>query len=106
MGHRSQIHRLLGTGRSQQGKAGLAAGHHIGMISEDGQGMSGQGPGRYMEHAREQLTGNLVHVGDHQQQPLRCGVGGGQGTRPQAAVDGTGSASLTLHLHHSNRLSK
>ena len=51
-----------------------------------------------MEHAREQLTGNLVHVGDHQQQTLRRGVGRGQGTCLQRTVNGTGGATLALHL--------
>ena len=50
--------------------------------------------------AGQQLAGDLVHVGDHQQQALGGGVGGGQGTGGQRAVDGAGGAGLGLHLHH------
>ena len=68
--------------------------------------MGGHGTGGHMEHAGHQLTGQLVHIGDHEQQALRSGVGGGQGTGGQRAVDGTGSASLGLHLHHLHGLAK
>ena len=52
-----------------------------------------------MNNARQQLTSDLVHVGDHQEQTLGSGVSGGQGTSSQRAVYGTGSASLRLHLY-------
>ena len=45
-------------------------------------------------------AGDLVHIGDHQQQTLRGGVGGGQRTGAQRAVNCTGGAGLRLHLHH------
>ena len=51
-----------------------------------------------MEHAGQQFAGDLVHVGDHQQQALRSGVGSGQRTGLQRAVHGTGGAGLALHL--------
>ena len=28
----------------------------------------------YVEYARQELTGNFVHIRDHQQQTLRCSV--------------------------------
>ena len=98
MGHRGQVHDLLHVALGQHGKAGLAAGHHVGVVAEDVQGVGGHGTGGHMEHGGQQLTGDLVHVGDHQQQALRGGVGGGQGTGVQRAVNGTGGTGLRLHL--------
>ena len=106
MGDQRHIHRFLNGGRSQHGKAGLAAGHDVLMIAEDGQGMGGQGAGRYMEHAGQQLAGDLVHVGDHQQQALGGGEGGGQRARGQRAVHGAGRAGFRLHFGNVNRLAK
>ena len=49
---------------------------------------------------------HLVHVGDHQQQTLRSGVGGGQSTSGQRAVDGTCSTSFGLHLNNLDGVAK
>ena len=98
MGDGAQVHNLLGIGLGQHGKAGLAAGHHVGVVAEDVQGLGGHGTGGHVEHAGEQLAGDLVHVGDHQQQALGSGVSSGQGARVQGAVDRAGGACLGLHL--------
>ena len=68
------------------------------MIAEDVQSMGGQGPSGHVDDAGQQLASHLVHIGDHQQQALRSGVGGGEGTSRQRAVHSAGSASLGLHL--------
>ena len=68
--HSSQVHDLLRVGLGQHGKARLAAGIYVGMIAEDVQRMAGHGTGGNMEHGGQQLTGDLIHVGDHQQQAL------------------------------------
>ena len=98
MRHRAQIHDLLHVALAQHGKAGLAAGHDVGVIAEDVQGVGGHGTGGNVEHAGQLLRRDLVHVGDHQQQALRRGVGGGQRARAQRAVDSAGGAGLRLHL--------
>ena len=67
MGHSTQIHDLLGVVAAQHGVAGGAAGHHIAVVSEDGQCMGRQRTGRNMGHAGQQAAGDLIHVGDHQQ---------------------------------------
>ena len=100
MGHGSQIHNLLGIVLAQHGKAGLTAGHDVGVITEDVQSVRRNGTSGDVEHAGQQLAGDLVHVGDHQQQALRGRVGGGQCTGGQRAVHSTGRAGLGLHLHH------
>ena len=55
-----------------------------------------------MEHAGQQLAGDLVQVGDHQQQALSSGEGGGEGASGQRAVYSAGSTGLRLHLHYLN----
>ncbi len=42
MGHGAQVHDLLRVGGAQHGKAGLAAGHNVGVVAEDGQRVGGQ----------------------------------------------------------------
>ena len=51
----------------------------------------GDGAGGYVEHRRSQLPGDLVHVGEHQEQTLRCGEGGGQ--RPGLQLEWTAPAA-------------
>ena len=98
MGHGTQVHDLLDVALAEHGEARLAAGHHVGVVAEDVQRVAGHGTGGHVEHAGQQLAGDLVHVGDHQQQALRGGVGGGHRAGGQGAVDGAGSAGLGLHL--------
>ena len=98
VGHGAQVHDLLHIGFGQHGKAGLAAGHHVRVVAEDVQALGGHGTGRHVEDTRQQLAGDLVHVGDHQQQALGCGVGGGQSARRQRAVDSAGGTGLRLHF--------
>ena len=100
MGHGGQVHDLLHVALAQHGKAGLAAGHDVGVVAEDVQRLGGHGTGGHMEHGGQLLSRDLVHVGDHQQQALGGGVGGGQGAGAQRAVNRTGRAGLGLHLHH------
>ncbi len=102
MGHGAEIHDLLHVALAQQGKAAGPAGHHVGMVAEDVQCVSGNRSGGDMKHSGQQFACHLIHVGDHQQQALRGGVGGGQGAGSQGAVDGAGGARLGLHLHHLN----
>ena len=100
MGHGGQIHDLLHVALAQHGKAGLAAGHHVGVVAEDVQCLGGHGTGGDMEHGGQLLGGDLVHVGDHQQQALGSGIGGGQSACAQRTVNRAGSAGLRLHFHH------
>ena len=98
MGHGSQVHDFLDVALSQHGKAGLTAGHDVGVVAEDVQRMGGDGTGGDMEDAGEEFAGDLVHIGDHQQKTLRRRVGGGQGAGCQGAMDRAGGAGLGLHL--------
>jgi hypothetical protein len=89
---------LLHGARGQHGEARGPAGHHVGVIPEDGQGMRRHGPRGHVHAERRQLPGDLVHVGDHQQQALGRREGGGQAAGLQRAVDGPRRSGLRLHL--------
>ena len=96
--HRGEVHHLLNRAFCQEGEAGLAGAHHVGVVAEDGEGLGGEGAGAHVEHAGQQFAGDLVHIRDHQQQTLRSGVGGGQSTGLEGAVHGAGGTGLALHL--------
>ena len=46
MGHGGQVHDLLHITLGQHGKAGLTAGHDVGVVAEDVQRMAGHGTGQ------------------------------------------------------------
>ncbi|CCX37220.1 putative uncharacterized protein [Clostridium sp. CAG:1013] len=98
MGHGAQVHDFLGAIGAQHGVTGLTAGIHVGMVAEDVQRVGSQRTSGNVDDAGQQLTGHLVHVGDHQQQALRSGVGGGESTGRQGAVHSASGASLGLHF--------
>ena len=98
--------RFLDASLGEHGEAGLAHGHDVLVVAEDAQGVSGNGSGRDVEHARQQLAGYLIHVGNHEQQALRSGICAGQGASLERAVHGSGGAGLALHLLHQHALAK
>lgn len=59
-----------------------------------------------VEHCREQLACNLVHVGNHQQQSLRGCVCRCQRSGLQRPVHGAGGAAFALHFLYQHRLAK
>ena len=95
---RGQIHDFLHAALDQHCKAGLTACHNVAVITKDVQGLSSNGTCRNIEHAGQLLSSDLVHVGDHQQQALRSGEGGGNSTCTQRAVHSASSAGLRFHL--------
>ena len=105
VGYQGHVHGLLYVARTGHGKAGIAAGHYVGMIAKDRKRLCCKRTGRDMKHGRDHFTGNLVHVGDHQQQSLTSCKRGGQSTSREGTMYGTGCASLGLHFHDLHRLS-
>ncbi len=93
-----EVHHFLDVARAHHREARLATGRHVRMIAKDRQCLAGQRPGRDMEDSRQQLAGDLVHVGDHQQQPLRGRESRRQGAGRQSTVHGTGRPGFGLHL--------
>ena len=62
--------------------------------------MRGQRARRDVHRGRGQLTGNLEHVGDHQQQALRGGKRGAECAGLQRAVQRAGRAAFALQFFH------
>ena len=106
MSNSGQIHNFLRVGFAQHCKTGLATCHNVGMVTEDVQCMGCNGTSGNMEYARQQFACDLVHIRDHQEQALRCSVGGGQSTSSQRTVYGTGCASLGFHFNNLNGCAK
>ena len=96
--HKRKVHNFLHGSGSKHGKAGLAAAHHVAVIAEDGERMVCKRTRGNMEHAGQELAGDLVHVRDHQQKALGSGEGGRQSARGKRAVHGARSTGFGLHL--------
>ena len=100
VGHQGQVHAFLHRGGSQEAEASLAGGHHVLMVTKDGQSVGGQGAGRNMKNAGQKFAGDFVHVGDHEQQALRSRVGGGKRTSGKHAVHSASGTGFGLHFTH------
>ena len=93
-----EIVRFLHRRCSEHGESGHARAHHVGVVAEDRQRLRGERTCGNVKHAGRQFACDLVHVGQHQQQALRRGVGRREGAALQRAVHRTGSTALGLHL--------
>ena len=98
LGDQRGVHHLLYRVGGEHGKTGGPCRHHIAVIAKDRQGLGRQRAGRDMEYRRAQFTGDLVHIRQHQQQPLGGGEGGAERTALQCPVDRPGSSAFALHL--------
>ena len=98
------IHNLLYATFAEHSETSLAASHHVLVVTEDTERVRSQRTGRNVEYARNQLTGNLVHVRNHQEQTLRSSEGRGEGTSLQRTVNSTSSTSLRLHFLNTDGL--
>ena len=98
VGDEGEVLGFLGVVGAEQGAAGGAAGHHVLVVAEDGQALGGEGAGRDVEGEGQEFAGDLVEVGQHQQEALRRGERGGEGAAEQAAVDRAGDAAFGLEL--------
>ena len=101
-----EVHDLLHRRGGQHGKTRLAGRHHILMIAENRQRLCGQRTRRNVEHARQQFAGDLIHIGDHQQQTLRRGERRRQGTALQRTVYGACGTGFGLHLDNFHRFAE
>ena len=104
MRDRAEVHDLLHVAGAEHRKAGLTAGHHVGVVAEDVERVRSDAARGHMDDAGQQLAGDLVHIRNHQQQALRGGVRRRQSAGGKRAVHGTGSAGLRLHFDHLHRL--
>ena len=74
MRHCRQIHYFLRAVRGQHGKTGLSGCHHVRMVPKNRQRLRGDSSRRYMKNARQPFRRNLIHVRNHEEQTLRCGI--------------------------------
>ena len=70
VGDQGEVLRLLHGRRAEHRPTGHPGAHHVGVVTEDRQRMRGQCAGGDVDHARRELAGDLVHVGEHQEQAL------------------------------------
>ena len=106
MCYASQIHNFLYAVGNQQSETCLTTSHNVGVVTKDRQSVSCQRTSCYMEYTGKQFAGDFVHVGDHQQQTLRCCISCCQSASCQGTVYGTGSACFRLHFYYFNSLTK
>ena len=99
MRHRAEIHALLHAGGGELCPAGLAAGHDVGVIAENRDGVRADGACCHVHHAGQLQPRDAVHRRDHQHQTLRRGIGRGERAGLQHALQRAAGARFGLHLH-------
>ena len=95
--HRKVLCLLRGIG-GKHGATGGAAGHDVGLVAEDGQCVRRQRARRNMQYEGRQLAGDLVEVGNHQQQALAGREAGRQRAGGECAMQCPGGTAFRLHL--------
>ena len=105
MRDRRDVVSFLHAGGRQHHPAGRTSCHHIGMITEDRQCMRRDRTRSHMQYRRREFTCNLVHVRQHQQQPLRTGETGRECSGLDCPVQGTRRPGFGLHLDNPRNLS-
>ncbi len=106
MGDKSQIHRLLDGCGGSKGESRVPDPHHVGMVSEDRKRLACKRSCGHMEDCWKHFAGDLVHVWNHEQKPLRCSEGRCESASAQGSVHRASRTSLGLHLYNVNRLAK
>ena len=100
LGDQRKVHGLLDGIRGQEGKPRGTGGHDVTVITEDGERVRRHRARRHMDHAGGEFAGDLVHVGNHQQQALRGGKGSGQRAGLKSAMQCAGGPTFALHFDH------
>ena len=99
-----QVVRLLHRARGEQGEPGLPHRHDVLVVAEDAERLRGERTGGHVPAGGRELTRDLVHRGDHEQQALAGGERGAERPGLERAVHGRRRPSLRLHLdHHRHR---
>ncbi|OPZ73616.1 MAG: hypothetical protein BWY80_00904 [Firmicutes bacterium ADurb.Bin456] len=100
VGYRPHVNYFLYAAGSQHCKPGHPAGHNVGVIAENAQGMGRKRPGSCVNYPRHQFPGDFIHIGDHQHQALGGCIGCAQHTRCKGSVQGGSGASFRLHFRN------
>jgi hypothetical protein len=72
------------------------------VISEDVKRVRRYATSGNVEYTGKKLTGDLIHVGDHQKKTLRSGISGGESTGCKRTVNSTSGTGLGLHFDNVN----
>ena len=99
VGDERVVHALLHVIAGQHSPTGLAHAHDVAVVAEDGQSVSGQSSRGNMEDRGGQLTGDLVHIRNHEQETLRGREGARQRAGLQGSVHSAAGAAFGLHFH-------
>ena len=94
----SHVHDFLHGGGAEHAPTGPANSHNIGVVSKDRERMGRQRTSRNVHNRAGELACNFVHIGDHQQKPLRSRERGSQCSGLQRTVIGPCRSGLTLHF--------
>jgi hypothetical protein len=97
------VHHLLHRVGAQHRPTCGARRHHVLMVAEDRERLGGNRARGDVKDGRRQLAGDLVHVGDHQEQALRGGEHRRERPGLQRAVHRTRSAAFALHFLNERR---
>ena len=90
----SEIHYLLHAVFSKHCNTRLTGSHNILMVAENVQRGCSKRTRTDMEHARQKLAGNLIHVRNHEHHALGCRIGCCKRACLQGAVYSTCRAAL------------
>ena len=94
-----EVLRLLDGGGAEEREARRSGRHHVGVVAEDRERVGRDRPRRDVEHRRGELSGDLEHVREHEQEPLGGRERRRECSRLERPVDGARGAALALHLH-------
>ena len=100
VGDRREVVRFLHRSGAEHGEAGLAASHDVGVVAENRQRMRGDTARRHVHGERRQLSGDLVHIGYHQEQSLGGREGRGEGAGLERAMRCARGAGFGLHFDY------
>ena len=101
-----KIHRFLDAAGREHCESGTPARHNVAVVAENRKRMAGDGARGYVKDAGKKLSGHLVHIGNHEQKPLRCRVGGRKRSGGQCAVHCAGGSRFGLKLGDSDRFAE
>ena len=102
----AQVHDFLYTAGAQHCETGLTACVNIGVITEDGKSVCGNGTCCYIDNARKQFTCYLVHVRDHEKEALRSGIRCCQSAGGQRPVERIRKLLLRLKFDNFYRIAE
>ena len=98
VGDHRHIVGLLNGVRAEHRETGLTAGHNVAVVTENAETLARERASGNVEDRRSELAGDLVHIGNHEEQALRRRKGRRQRAGRQRTVNGTGGAAFGFHF--------